>query len=84
MYTDPQHLVYNALGMTLQTMEAGPRGTYVRHGVLGGIGMVVANAVKVGMPIWKDGGQISQLGGEFILGPGSVLPYTSLYLTKSD
>lgn len=70
LYTDPGHQVYNALGMTLQTTESGPRGSYVRHGLVGGIGMVLVNAVKVGMPIWKSGGEISQLGGEFILGPG--------------
>jgi hypothetical protein len=38
-----------------------------------GIGMVVVNAVKVGMPVWKDGGEIKQLGGEFVFGPGYVL-----------
>ncbi|CAK5265699.1 unnamed protein product [Mycena citricolor] len=70
VYTDPTHEVYNALGMTLQTMEKGPKGNYIRHGLLGGIGMVVANAVKSGMPVWKAGGEISQLGGEFVLGPG--------------
>lgn len=45
-------------------------GGYVRHGVFGGIAMVVANALKVGMPVWERGGDISRLGGEFILGPG--------------
>ncbi|KAJ6501043.1 AhpC/TSA antioxidant enzyme-domain-containing protein, partial [Mycena vitilis] len=70
LYTDPSHKVYNTLGMSLQTLEKGPRGNYVRHGLVGGIGMVVANAVKVGMPVWKQGGEISQLGGEFVLGPG--------------
>ncbi|KAJ7072088.1 AhpC/TSA antioxidant enzyme-domain-containing protein, partial [Mycena amicta] len=70
VYTDPTHKVYNALGMTIQSLEKGPKGTYVRHGTLGGIGMVVANAAKVGMPVWKAGGEISQLGGEFVLGPG--------------
>ncbi|KAJ7925002.1 AhpC/TSA antioxidant enzyme-domain-containing protein, partial [Mycena leptocephala] len=70
LYTDPTHQVYNTLGMTLQTMEKGPRGNYVRHGLMTGIGMVVVNAVKVGMPVWKDGGEIKQLGGEFVFGPG--------------
>ncbi|KAJ7772599.1 AhpC/TSA antioxidant enzyme-domain-containing protein [Mycena maculata] len=69
LYTDPTHKVYNALGMTLQSLDEGPRGNYVRHGLISGIGMVVKNAVKGGMPVWKDGGDISQLGGEFILGP---------------
>jgi hypothetical protein len=71
VYTDRKHAVYNALGMTLQSLDAGPmRPEYVRHGAVSGIGMVLANAVKVRMPIWKAGGDIAQLGGEFVLGPG--------------
>ncbi|KAF7321729.1 Peptidase A1 domain-containing protein [Mycena kentingensis (nom. inval.)] len=70
VYTDPTHRVYNALGMTLQTLEKGHKGSYVKHGTLSGIGMVVKNAAKVGMPVWRNGGEISQLGGEFVLGPG--------------
>lgn len=77
LYTDPSHDVYNALGMTLQTLEKGPRASYVRHGLMSGIGMVLANAVKAGMPVWKEGGDISQLGGEFVLGPGYVPPSES-------
>lgn len=80
VYTDPTHDVYKALGMTVQSLEMGPRGSYIRHGLIGGIGMVVLNAVKVGMPIWKNGGEISQLGGEFILGPGWVLIETHVAL----
>ncbi|KZP31752.1 hypothetical protein FIBSPDRAFT_724158, partial [Athelia psychrophila] len=73
LYTDPTLKVYNTLGMTLRTLDAGPesqRGAYVRHGLVGGITMVVVNAVKVGMPVWKEGGDIEQLGGEFVMGPG--------------
>ncbi|KAH8822842.1 hypothetical protein DL96DRAFT_1619475 [Flagelloscypha sp. PMI_526] len=73
VYTDPELVVYNALGMTMQTLDKGPKstkGSYVRHGMMSGIGMVVGNAVKVGMPVWEKGGEIAQLGGEFILGPG--------------
>ncbi|THU95347.1 hypothetical protein K435DRAFT_130020 [Dendrothele bispora CBS 962.96] len=71
VYTDPAHVVYNALGMTLQTTDGGPyKPEYVRHNTLTGTCMVVANAVKARMPLWKSGGKISQLGGEFILGPG--------------
>lgn len=43
---------------------------YVKRGVLGGIAMVVMRALKVGMPVWEKGGEIGQLGGEFVLGPG--------------
>lgn len=65
--------MYNALGMTLKTTDPGlesERGEYVRHGLLGGIAMVVRNALRVGMPVWEKGGDVAQLGGEFVLGPG--------------
>ncbi|KAG5647377.1 hypothetical protein DXG03_000445 [Asterophora parasitica] len=45
-------------------------GGYVRHGLVGGIAMVVVRALKTGMPVWEKGGDIQQLGGEFVLGPG--------------
>lgn len=47
-------------------------GGYVKHGLVGGITMVVVRALKVGMPVWEKGGDIAQLGGEFIFGPGYV------------
>jgi hypothetical protein len=54
-------------------MDAGPethRGAYVKHGVAQGIAMMLLNAVKGKMPLWEKGGDIEQLGGEFVLGPG--------------
>ena len=59
--------------MTFRTMDAGPethRGAYVKHGVAQGIAMMLLNAVKGKMPLWEKGGDIEQLGGEFVLGPG--------------
>lgn len=47
-------------------------GSYVRHGAVSGLAMVVAHALRVGMPVWERGGDASQLGGEFVLGPGYV------------
>lgn len=73
VYTDPSLRVYNALGMTHRTTDPGPdseKGEYVRHGLIGGIAMVVRNALRVGMPVWERGGDVPQLGGEFVLGPG--------------
>jgi hypothetical protein len=73
VYTDPTLQLYTALGMTRRTLDAGPeeeRGEYIRHGLMSGVAMVVMNALKAGMPVWEKGGDISQLGGEFILGPG--------------
>ncbi|KAL1743848.1 AhpC/TSA antioxidant enzyme-domain-containing protein, partial [Schizophyllum fasciatum] len=70
LYTDPTHAVYSAMGMTIQSLAKGPRPSYIKHGMAGGIAMVVGNAFKTGMPLFEDGGDISQLGGEFIMGPG--------------
>ncbi|KAG5651344.1 hypothetical protein H0H81_009007 [Sphagnurus paluster] len=50
-------------------------GGYVRHTLVGGIAMVVARALKNGMPVWEKGGDIQQLGGEFVLGPGLTCTY---------
>lgn len=73
VFTDPSLRVYRTLGMTLQTLDGGPekdKGDYVQHGLLGGIAMVIKNAAKARVPVWEKGGDIEQLGGEFILGPG--------------
>ncbi|GJE96261.1 AhpC/TSA antioxidant enzyme-domain-containing protein [Phanerochaete sordida] len=78
LFTDPSHKVYHTLGMTLRTTDPGPeerRGRYVRHGLVGGIAMVVRNALRVGMPVWEKGGDHGQLGGEFVLGPGLTCAY---------
>ena len=45
-------------------------GGYARHGVITGLAMVIGRAIKVGMPVWGNCGDVRQLGGEFILGPG--------------
>lgn len=73
-------ILYRALGMgqissgahkaRFSTEHA--EGSYVRHGAVSGLAMVVAHALRVGMPVWERGGDASQLGGEFVLGPGYV------------
>ncbi|KZV94733.1 hypothetical protein EXIGLDRAFT_766890 [Exidia glandulosa HHB12029] len=80
LFTDPSRALYNAMGMTRRTLDAGPepaKGEYVRHGYWPGIGMVVKNALKTRMPLTANGGDVKQLGGEFILGPGLACSYTS-------
>ena len=60
------------MGMTRRSTDPGPdseKGDYVRHGPIGGLAMVVKNALCVGMPVWERGGDSAQLGGEFVLGP---------------
>jgi hypothetical protein len=73
VYTDPSSRLYGILGMTMRSVEPKAkqrRGSYVRHGRAGGIAMVIANALRVGMPLWEKAGDATQLGGEFVLGPG--------------
>lgn len=66
MYVDPGMEIYRALGMR----NAG----YSKKGAtFGGLAMVVLRALRVGMPVWERGGDVGQLGGEFILGPGYVV-----------
>lgn len=85
MYTDPNCAVYDALGMS-KTYElactptaAKPpkpaRSPYVRRGPIGGLTMVVLRALRVGMPVWERGGDMRQLGGEFVFGPGLRCTY---------
>ena len=76
----PGQMLYRALGMghiptgiqKARSPTDPAAGTYVRHGAVGGLAMVVAHALRVGMPVWERGGDASQLGGEFVLGPGYV------------
>lgn len=84
IFTYPTRSLYRALGMTLRTLDAGPpneAGNYIIHGPLGGLGMVLKNAVK--LPL-TNAGDIKQLGGEFLLGPGPVCHYAHrMHTTKS-
>lgn len=59
-------------------------GGYIRHGLMGGIAMVLIRALKVGMPVWDNGGDLSQLGGEFVLGPGLECTYAHIMQTAKD
>jgi len=56
--------------MSEKNSETSKNGGYVKHSLMGGIAMVVMRALKVCMPVWEKGGDIGQLGGEFIFGPG--------------
>ncbi|KAF8150726.1 hypothetical protein B0H34DRAFT_638972, partial [Crassisporium funariophilum] len=78
VYTDPTLAIYSTLGMGQKgdaSDIASRDGGYVKHGLMGGIAMVVVRAIKVGMPVWEKGGDIGQLGGEFIFGPGLTCSY---------
>ncbi|KAJ4477538.1 hypothetical protein J3R30DRAFT_230610 [Lentinula aciculospora] len=86
VYTDPTATLYTALGMTMRTLDPGPKEpplssssssitesvktgseTYVRHrSLLSGISLVLRNAVKARMPVWRYMGDKALLGGEFV------------------
>ena len=89
--TSPGQILYRTLGMghippgtqKVRPLTENEAGSYVRHGAVSGLAMVVAHALRVGMPVWERGGDASQLGGEFVLGPGYVhfpIPSFILYL----
>ncbi|CAE6393917.1 unnamed protein product [Rhizoctonia solani] len=84
MYTDPDRELYSALGMTLRTTDAGSddeKGSYVKHGTFTGTMLVLKRALK--MPL-ANAGDIKQLGGEFILGPGLNCSFASrMHTTRS-
>jgi hypothetical protein len=66
---------------TVSGKQRKDNGGYVKHGLMGGIVMVALRALKVGMPVWENGGDAAQLGGEFVFGPGYVAIYdTSFYV----
>ncbi|KAE9398144.1 hypothetical protein BT96DRAFT_995173 [Gymnopus androsaceus JB14] len=76
VYTDPTAALYTALGMTLRTLDPGPKPprssgqrpeSYVRHrSIASGVALVLRNAVKARMPVWRYMGDKTILGGEFV------------------
>ncbi|KAG6811021.1 hypothetical protein H0H92_009323 [Tricholoma furcatifolium] len=59
----PSHSAENAISPDAKK-------SYIRHGSVSGVALVVLRGLKAGLPIWEPGGNIHQLGGEFVLGPG--------------
>lgn len=75
IYTDPSLAVHKALGMTLKNTDPvleSERGHYANHRKIRGISRTLKDAVTMRLPMFSRGGDIAQLGGEFILGPGYV------------
>lgn len=78
MYTDPTLSIHRVLGMNLKSLDSGSaaeQGHYVKSGVFGGIRRTLKDAVTMKLPVFEKGGDLSQLGGEFILGPKYVSCY---------
>lgn len=61
---------------SLGSGSAAEQGHYVKSGVLGGIRRTLKDAVTMKLPVFEKGGDLSQLGGEFILGPKYISPFS--------
>ncbi|CAA7269852.1 unnamed protein product [Cyclocybe aegerita] len=82
IYADPSRELYHALGMTIENLQRTPAGeerpSYLRGmSLLGGtLRSIWRGPVRKPTLIGKQG-NISQLGGEFIFGPGNKCSFAS-------
>ncbi|GAA6059253.1 hypothetical protein JCM10212_006646 [Sporobolomyces blumeae] len=73
-YADPTKKTYEALGMTLRTLDMGSKNPeYQKTGVLGNIFASITRAFKIGGIFGKNSGDIKQLGGEFVFENGQPI-----------
>ncbi|KAG6810528.1 hypothetical protein H0H92_011446 [Tricholoma furcatifolium] len=75
IYADPSRALYHALGMTITNLETTPSGeqrkSYLTKGVLSNAMSSIWNGPLKHPNLIGKQGNISQLGGEFVLGPGT-------------
>ncbi|GAA5966082.1 hypothetical protein JCM21900_006439 [Sporobolomyces salmonicolor] len=76
-YADPGKKSYEALGMTLRTLDMGKEAPeYMKKGMLGNIFSSILGAFKMGGIGRRNAGDIKQLGGEFVFDSNNVAVYT--------
>ncbi|KAG6843844.1 hypothetical protein H0H87_012615, partial [Tephrocybe sp. NHM501043] len=79
MYADPTGELYDALGMSrtnpTDTTKHPPTTGSAKRSTVGALATVVVRALKAGLPVWERAGDVHQLGGEFVLGPGLKCSY---------
>ncbi|GAA6021452.1 hypothetical protein JCM10207_004740 [Rhodosporidiobolus poonsookiae] len=76
VYADPSKKTYEALGMTLRTLDMGSeKPAYVRQGMFWNALGSIVTAFKM-KRVTTPAGDIKQLGGEFVFGPGMEPVYT--------
>ncbi|KAF8577698.1 hypothetical protein K439DRAFT_1639490 [Ramaria rubella] len=77
-YADPTRTLYRALGLTTETLAPTPKGErkrgYLTMGKLENTARSVMRAMRNPMH-WGRQGNISQLGGEFIIGPSNACSF---------
>ncbi|KAI9823773.1 MAG: hypothetical protein M1832_002330 [Thelocarpon impressellum] len=71
VYADPSRKLYDLLGMT-QTLNLGPKPDYIRRSFIGGTVASVIQTLRSGPDAFK-GGDLRQVGGEFMFDEGKVV-----------
>jgi len=86
VYAEPTRKLYRTLGMTLQNFDATPKDqtpkTYVAKNKMAGIARSIWG-IRNPLHIGKQG-NFSQLGGEFIMGPGNVCSFSHRMVHTED
>ncbi|KAF7784882.1 hypothetical protein Agabi119p4_1047 [Agaricus bisporus var. burnettii] len=81
IFTDPTRNLYRALGMNIENLETTPSGekkrSYIKKSAVSGILSSVWNGPLKNPNLLGKQGNISQLGGEFVFGPGNVCSFAS-------
>jgi len=87
IFADPTRKLYHALGMTAESLRQTPadvaKKSYIRSGLLSNvIRSIWSGPMKNPFLIGKQG-KLSQLGGDFIFGPGvSTCPYIIINIER--
>ncbi|KAK0501896.1 AhpC/TSA antioxidant enzyme-domain-containing protein [Armillaria luteobubalina] len=88
IYADPTRELYHALGMDIENLAATPAGkerrSYLKLGIFSNaVSSVFTGPLKRPNLIGKQG-NISQLGGEFVFGPGKECTFASRMQNTED
>ncbi|KAI0049926.1 hypothetical protein FA95DRAFT_1514890 [Auriscalpium vulgare] len=81
IFANPDRKLYHALGMTVENLDGTPSGTEKRSYLKQGIFKVTMSSIWRGplknpLHIGKQG-SLTQLGGDFVFGPGVICSYSS-------
>ncbi|KAK7062871.1 hypothetical protein VNI00_000368 [Paramarasmius palmivorus] len=87
MYAEPSRELYHALGMNIETLALTPAGQEKRSYVSG---TIAGNVIKGTLDFLKNPtligkqGNVSQIGGDFVFGPGNKCSFAHLMQHTED
>ncbi|KAF7428642.1 hypothetical protein PC9H_007869 [Pleurotus ostreatus] len=88
IYVDPTRELYHKLGMTIGSVKGTPAGeerrSYLRGGFWTAVGQGLLKGPLSHPTLLGKQGNITQLGGDFILGPGPKCSYASCMQNTAD